>query len=115
MVRNVTSLGRSGLSDWLMQRFSAIVLALYSLFILGVLLFNPGMDYQQWSGLFAQEWVKIFSLLAMLSVVVHAWIGLWTVGTDYLPKVWLRLVYQSLVLLVLFVYLLATVRALWGF
>ncbi len=115
MVRSVTSFGRSGLSDWLLQRFSAIVLALYTLFIVGVLLFTPDMSYEQWSGLFAQEWVKIFTLLTVLSIVIHAWIGLWTVGTDYLPKVWLRLLYQSAVLLVLFVYLIATVRALWGF
>jgi succinate dehydrogenase / fumarate reductase membrane anchor subunit len=28
--------------------------------------------------------MKVFSMMALLSSVVHAWIGLWTVSTDYL-------------------------------
>lgn len=115
MVSNVTSFGRSGLSDWLWQRFSAVVLAIYTLFIVGVLLFNPDMSFEQWSALFSLAWVRIFSLLAVVSIVAHAWIGLWTVGTDYLVnKLALRLTYQTLVVLILFVYVVASVRTLWG-
>ena len=33
MVTTVTSFGRSGLSDWLVQRVSAIILGAYSIFI----------------------------------------------------------------------------------
>ncbi|AMD02106.1 succinate dehydrogenase, hydrophobic membrane anchor protein [Halomonas chromatireducens] len=65
MVTNITNLGRSGLSDWLIQRVSAVILALYTLFIVAYLLFNPGLDYYTWSGLFAQTWMRIFSLQAL--------------------------------------------------
>ena len=52
MVTNITSFGRSGLSDWLMQRVSAVILALYTVFVVAYLLFNPNLDYYAWSGLF---------------------------------------------------------------
>ena len=33
MITNVTSYGRSGLSDWLLQRTTAIVMAAYVVFV----------------------------------------------------------------------------------
>src|SRR5690554_8228881 len=64
MVTNITNFGRSGLSDWLVQRVSAVILVLYTVFIVLYLLLNPGLDYATWSGLFAQTWIRPFSLQA---------------------------------------------------
>ncbi|QJQ95783.1 MULTISPECIES: succinate dehydrogenase, hydrophobic membrane anchor protein [Halomonadaceae] len=114
MVTNITSFGRSGLSDWLIQRVSAVILALYTLFIVGYLLFNPGLDYVTWSGLFAQTWMRIFSLLAFISLAAHAWIGLWTVSTDYLKATNIRLAVQAVVILAIFVFLVWGIQVLWG-
>lgn len=114
MVTNITNLGRSGLSDWLIQRFSAIILALYTLFIVAYLLFNPGLDYAAWSGLFAQTWMRIFSLLAFVSIAAHAWVGLWTVTTDYLKATEVRVVAQSVIILANFVFLVWGIQILWG-
>lgn len=114
MVTNITNLGRSGLSDWLIQRFSAIILALYTLFIVLYLLFNPGLDYAAWSGLFDQTWMRIFSLLAFVSIAAHAWVGLWTVTTDYLKATGARLAAQSVIILACFVFLVWGIQILWG-
>jgi len=114
MVTNITNLGRSGLSDWLLQRVSAVVLALYTLFIVGYLLFNPGLDYAAWSGLFAQTWMRIFSLLAFISVAAHAWVGLWTVTTDYLKPTAVRIGAQLVIILAIFVFLVWGIILLWG-
>ncbi len=38
MVNSVTNLGRSGVFDWLIQRVTAYVLALYTIFLLGYML-----------------------------------------------------------------------------
>ena len=114
MVTNITNLGRSGLSDWLLQRASAIVLALYSLFLVGYLLFSPGLDYAAWSGLFAQAWMRIFSLLAFVSLAAHAWVGLWTVTTDYLKPTGIRVAAQSIIILAIFVFLVWGIQVLWG-
>ena len=84
MVTNVTNFSRSGLYDWMAQRVSAVVLAAYFLFLLGYLLFNPGLTYADWHGLFSHTVMRIFSLLALVALSVHAWVGMWTISTDYL-------------------------------
>lgn len=120
MVTQVTSLGRNGVSDWLIQRVSAVVLAVYTLFLVGYLLFQD-VGYAQWRALFDQTWMQIFTLLALLSTCAHAWIGMWTVGTDYLREhtigrsasAW-RLLYEVVCSLVLFGYLIWGVLILWA-
>lgn len=121
MVIAVTSFGRSGLSDWLMQRVTAVVLLAYTVFIVGVVFFCPVADYAEWKALFAQTWVRIFSLAAILSIAAHAWIGLWSVTTDYLterlmgPKgTVLRLIAQAFIAIVLFTYVVWGIQILWG-
>src|SRR5690554_7711489 len=84
MVTNVTNFSRSGLFDWMAQRVSAVVLAAYALFLLGYAVANPDMSYAQWHGLFANSWMRIFSLMSLVALSAHAWIGLWTITTDYL-------------------------------
>lgn len=114
MVTNITNFGRSGLSDWLVQRVSAIILALYSVFMVGYLLLHPGLDYATWNGLFEQTWMRIFSLLAFISVAAHAWIGLWTVVTDYIKPTGIRFTAQTIIILANFVFLVWGIQVLWG-
>lgn len=84
MVTAVTSLSRSGLSDWLVQRVTAVILLAFFGFV-GVTIAS-GVSYDEWSALFAQTWMKIFTMLAILSLAAHAWIGMWGVFTDYLTE-----------------------------
>jgi succinate dehydrogenase / fumarate reductase membrane anchor subunit len=114
MVASVTSFGRSGLYDWMIQRVTAVVLAAYTVFILGYLVLNPDLTYAQWSELFSQTCVRIFSLLALLSLGAHAWIGLWTVSTDYLKGTGIRFVFQAGCGLIMFIYVVWGVQILWG-
>lgn len=120
MVTAVTNMGRSGLSDWLMQRVSAVILLAYFLFLGGVLLY--GVDYLSWKALFSQTWVKIFSLMALLSLGAHAWVGLWSVITDYFTERMmgqagniLRLVLQMACGLTMFIYVVWGIQILWGY
>jgi len=114
MVTSITSFGRSGLYDWMMQRVTAIVLAVYTVFMLGYLLLNPELDYAQWSGLFEGTAMKIFTLLAMLSMVAHACIGMWSVSTDYIKPTGIRFVFQSVCGLLAFIYVVWGIQILWG-
>ncbi|TDT41610.1 succinate dehydrogenase subunit D [Halospina denitrificans] len=114
MVTSVTNLGRTGAFDWLMQRVSAVVLGVYTLFLAGYLLASPDLDYAQWAGLFDQMWMRIFSLLALISLGLHAWVGLWTITTDYIKPTALRFLIQAVCGLIMFVYLVWGVEILWG-
>ncbi|RKQ97055.1 succinate dehydrogenase / fumarate reductase membrane anchor subunit [Kushneria sinocarnis] len=114
MVTSIMNLGRSGVSDWLIQRVSAVILALYTIFIVAFLLFHSDLDYSAWSALFAQTWMKIFTLLALLSVAAHAWVGLWIVATDYIKPANIRIATLTVVILALFVFVVWGVQVLWG-
>ncbi len=114
MVTNVTNFSRSGVSDWLIQRVSAVVLALYTLFMVGYLLLHPHLDYFTWNGLFSQLWMRLFSLLAFISLAAHAWVGMWTVCTDYLHATGIRVAVQAVIILANFVFLVWGIQVLWG-
>ena len=111
---SVTNFSRSGLSDWILQRFSAVVMAVYTVFIVGYILANPGMDYAQWKEFFSCTGVRIFTLLALISTVAHAWIGMWTIATDYIKPVALRFAFELTCFLALFVYLVWGIDIIWG-
>ncbi|MGB1091671.1 MAG: succinate dehydrogenase, hydrophobic membrane anchor protein [Oceanobacter sp.] len=120
MVTSVSNLGRSGLYDWVVQRLSAVVLALYTLFLVGFLIASPDLQYAEWHGLFAQTWMKVFSMAALISICAHAWVGMWTISTDYLndshvPAATLvRSGFQLLCAGFLFTYLVWGIDILWS-
>jgi succinate dehydrogenase / fumarate reductase membrane anchor subunit len=121
MVTNVTNLGRSGLFDWIIQRFSAVILAAYTLCLLGSFVAHPDMDYLQWRSLFDSSPFRFFSLVTVLALCVHAWIGMWTISTDYLTSLqlgtkatFIRLVFQAGCALLTVVYLLWGIQIFWG-
>ncbi|MDX1490034.1 MAG: succinate dehydrogenase, hydrophobic membrane anchor protein [Pseudohongiellaceae bacterium] len=121
MVTNVTSFGRSGLYDWVIQRFTAVVLGVYFVGLLGYLFLTPDLDYAQWKELFSSTWMRIASLLALLSLCAHAWVGLWTISTDYLTTdmvgsnaTVLRFLFQAACFVTMFIYLVWGIQILWG-
>lgn len=114
MVEKVTSLTGNGLRDWLIQRLSALILAAYALFLLAYIIFCAP-DFTAWQALFRHEFMRVFTVLALLSMVYHTWIGLWTVFTDYIKCAYLRLLLQTLVVLVLLGYLVWGIDIVWGF
>ena len=121
MVTQVTNFGRSGLSDWLVQRATAVILAAYFVTMVSFLICNPDMSYEQWKEFFDCTAMKAFSTATILAIVSHAWIGLWAVSTDYMTTrlmgtkgTVLRLLFQTFYSVVLFYYLVWGMQILWG-
>jgi succinate dehydrogenase / fumarate reductase, membrane anchor subunit len=121
MVTAVTSFGRSGLYDWLIQRVSAVVMAAYTVFLTGFILSTPDLSFEIWQSLYNQLWMRIFTLATLLSIAAHAWIGLWAVLTDYLTTrlmgakaTALRLFAQVVLGVVTLTYVVWGVEILWG-
>jgi succinate dehydrogenase / fumarate reductase membrane anchor subunit len=122
MVSAVTSLGKSGVASWVIQRVSALVLAAYTVFIVAFLVCNSPLEFSVWSDLFSQLWVRIFSFAALLSIAAHGWIGLWAVLTDYVTDrimggkaLGLRALALGAYAVVTFSYLVWGIEILWGF
>lgn len=116
MVNKLTtdmSLTANGLRDWLVQRFSAITTAIYFLVLVGFFLLHPVLTFVMWQEFFAQVWMQVFTLIVLLSVFVHAWVGIWTVVTDYVHPISVRFIVQALVILLLIIYFFWGVEILW--
>lgn len=121
MVTNVTSLTRSGLSDFIVQRVTAVIIGLYALCVLGFFAVTPDVSYAQLVGYLGSRAMQLFSTLMILSTAAHAWIGMWTIGTDYIRPHYFgrhatvfRLFYQSGVVALLFVYLAWALQLFWS-
>lgn len=114
MVPNVTSLTGNGLKDWLIQRFSALYLFLYVLFVFGFLVLNQPFDYYKWQDLFDLAAMQIVTVLAIFLLVLHAWIGLWTVTTDYIKCTVVRLSLQGLIFIYLAGQFVWSLMIVWG-
>jgi succinate dehydrogenase / fumarate reductase, membrane anchor subunit len=114
MVASASSLGRSGLQDWFIQRVTAIVLAAYVIYLTGFVLSAGTLTFAVWQGLFAQSWFKVFSFLSIVSLCFHAWVGLWIVSTDYIKPVAARIVFQVVIILSNLAFILWGAQIIWS-
>lgn len=83
-----------GFRDWLSQRVTAALMALFTLVLLVQVLLPGPMGYDKWAGIFAQQWMKVFTFVVIVSLAWHAWVGMRDVWMDYVKPVGLRLLAQ---------------------
>lgn len=114
MVKRVVVGAHYGLRDWLIQRVTAVVMALFALFMFGIAVFDPPQHYGAWKALFSQQWMRLTALLFLLSMFWHAWIGVRDILMDYVKSAGVRLLLQVIVVLLLVAYALWSVQILWG-
>ena len=103
-----------GWRDWLVQRVSAVVMALYTLLILGLLLWFGGLDYDAWKATFANSLFRLATFVFMLSLLWHAWIGVRNITMDYLKPIPIRLTLQCVVVTLAIAYVGWTIQVLWS-
>lgn len=84
-----------GLRDWLAQRVTALLMALFTLLIVLRLVFSRGpVSYELWAGLFSSQWMKTITFTVILALLYHAWVGMRDIWMDYIKPVGLRLSLQ---------------------
>ncbi len=113
MVKHVSSLGRNGVHDFLLIRASAIILTLYTIYLVSFCAFTD-ITYLSWTSFFGGTFTKVFTMLALVSVLIHAWIGLWQVLTDYIKCAKLRGAMLLGVIALLLGYFFSGLFILWG-
>lgn len=100
MVTSVLGVNK-GLRDWIIQRVSAILMAIYFVGLLIFIFTHSELSYAEWHTLFSRNWMKVASALVLLAIIYHAWVGVWTIFTDYVKCSWLRMILNLLVLFTL--------------
>ncbi|PMG75919.1 succinate dehydrogenase, hydrophobic membrane anchor protein [Shewanella sp. 10N.286.51.B7] len=114
MVTNAASLGRSGVHDFILIRASAVILTCYTIFMVGFIACSAPLTYEIWHDLFSTLPMKVFTLLALVAVLIHSWIGIWQVLTDYVKNVSVRGLLQFVFVVAAFCYLAAGIIIVWG-
>ena len=113
MVNRVVTGAHYGLRDWLAQRITAAIMAIYSLIILFAFMSGKPITYGVWRDLFAQGWMRVATLLFAFSFAWHAWVGVRDILMDYIKPTALRLSLEVSVLVLIAVYVGWTVQILW--
>lgn len=103
-----------GMRLWLAQRISAVVMAIYLVIFALVIVAKQPTGYAQWMDIMSPWWWRLFTLLFLTSLLMHAWLGVRDVFKDYISSLKLRAFIQILVDILLIFYLSWSVVILWG-
>ncbi len=114
MVKRTVTGAHYGLKDWLAQRVTALVMAVYVIVFVGILLACTPHSYEDWRALFGHLPMRIATLVFFLSLFWHAWIGMRDILMDYVKPTGIRLGLEVVVVLVLVGYAVWVVQILWS-
>jgi len=102
-----------GVGNFLLQRLTAVVLTAFALFLALRLVLGGRLGYDGWAALFVPLWMKIVTLVALLALFYHAWIGVRDIWMDYVKPTGIRLALQMLTVLWLVFCAVWSVQILW--
>jgi succinate dehydrogenase / fumarate reductase membrane anchor subunit len=86
-----------GLRDWLAQRVTAGLMALFTVILLAQVIFSKGpISYDKWAGIFSGQCMKFLTFVVIIALLYHAWVGVRDIWMDYVKSVALRLTLQVL-------------------
>lgn len=104
----------SGTGLWLLQRGTAVVMAL----MLPLLIWRIGtalpLDFASWRTLFAPQWMRLATWLFIATLALHAWIGMHDILMDYVRPLGLRLAAYLIVIVTLVACVTTMAAVLWG-
>jgi succinate dehydrogenase / fumarate reductase, membrane anchor subunit len=75
---------------WLWQRVTSVYMAGFVVYVIVHLSLSPARDHAAWTAWFALGHVRLAWALFILSLLLHAWIGMRSIYLDYLHPLWLR-------------------------
>jgi succinate dehydrogenase / fumarate reductase membrane anchor subunit len=83
-----------GLRDWLSQRVTATLMALFTIALLVQVLAPGELGYDKWAAIFSAQWMKVLTFTTIVALAWHAWVGVRDIWMDYIKPVGLRLSLQ---------------------
>ncbi len=105
-----------GLRDWLAQRVTAALMALFTVLVLAQVILSKGpIGYEQWAGIFSPQWMKALTFTVIIALLYHVWVGMRDIWMDYIKPVGLRLALQVFTLVWLVACAGWGIQVLWRF
>jgi succinate dehydrogenase / fumarate reductase membrane anchor subunit len=85
-----------GTRDWLAQRITSVVMALFTVAVIVQVLLPGEMGYDKWAAMFSRQWMKALTFTVVVSLLFHAWVGMRDIWMDYVKPVAARLTLEAL-------------------
>lgn len=103
-----------GLRDWLAQRVTAALMALFTVLVLAQVVLSKGpIGYEQWAGIFSPQWMKALTFTVIIALLYHVWVGMRDIWMDYVKPAGIRLVLHVFTMVWLLSCLGWAVQVLW--
>jgi succinate dehydrogenase / fumarate reductase membrane anchor subunit len=102
-----------GMRDWLSQRVTATLMAVFTVVLLLQVMLGGPLGYDRWAGIFAAQWMKLLTLVVLVSLGWHAWVGIRDVWMDYVKPVGVRLALQVCTIVWLIACMGWAIQVLW--
>ena len=113
MINRIVVGAHYGLKDWIAQRATALLMAVYTVLMTAVLLIVRPNTFETWQGVFANGFIKFVTFLFFVSLFYHAWIGVRDIWMDYVKPTGLRLTLHVVTIVVLVGYTGWAASILW--
>ena len=113
MINRIVVGAHDGLRDWIAQRATAVIMAVYSVLLVAVLLLVRPSTFEAWQAVFANGVMKFLTFLFFVSLFYHAWIGVRDIWMDYIKPTGLRLTLHVLTICALVGYTAWAAAILW--
>ncbi|KZE31791.1 succinate dehydrogenase subunit D [Crenobacter luteus] len=113
MVNRIVVGAGYGLRDWVMQRVTAVIMALYTVALVLFLLTAPS-SYEAWQSFFKSTWVQVLTQTTIVALLLHVWVGIRDVWMDYVKPVGVRLALHSFTIVWLASCFIYSVKVVWG-
>lgn len=103
-----------GLRDWLAQRVTGALMALFTFVVLAQVLLTSGeIGYDKWAAIFSTQWMKALTFAIFFAFAYHVWVGVRDIWMDYVKPVGVRLVLQVFTMVWLVACLGWAIQVLW--
>lgn len=102
-----------GLRDWLGQRITAVVMAIYAVVLLVSVSTISKMSFEAWKGLISGGFMRFATFVFLMSLFYHAWVGVRDIWMDYAKPASLRVTLHVLTILALVGYAGWAAQILW--
>jgi succinate dehydrogenase / fumarate reductase membrane anchor subunit len=112
--RRLVSGAHYGLRDWLAQRVTGALFALFTLIVLVQVLLTSGpLGYEGWAAIFTPQWMKALTFACFLAIAYHIWVGMRDIWMDYVRPAGIRLALHIFTIVWLVACLGWAVQVLW--
>ncbi len=80
----------SGFKAWAWQRITAVYIGLFGVYLLSSLLCAAPETYTAWQAWFTGPVMRVTTLLFVLAILLHAWVGIRDICIDYVKPIAVR-------------------------